>query len=411
MLTALSLQMLTDISKSRLSLHVRHLHIALAAVCYPWLIRENPSGTITSGQAHRQIQTYTEQWILRSTGRDLDMLTEALRNLGNNNEIVISDTDSGSRSRDGPDGTRDSDESKRFVEQMDRPRAMPRAYVWDAVLTVLRAIAAAGADIKGLELVLHHHTMPWTGSLKIPENLRDTLAPVLKNLEKLHLFGGDAMRHGDSARPFSHILSTLGVRDFVSYTSNLGELRYNGTPAGASTTEAAFLQWLALPVGDEQALLACGTGPGNHWSDEEVEILRSSPRAVALPCLRILSLGSLALKACLVEKLIVKFSPTVRELELGDIFLQVRPDEELASPWKKLLVNLTNHEPPLIFHRLRFGSLGYFPMAVLRNEPTWPGRDLIDGPIEYSGLDWKGLLADIMERMNLAQNGESQYVL
>ena len=412
MLTIFSLQALVDISKSRLGRHVHSLHIALETVRSPGLNRPGVrTRRITSGQAHRQIQSYTEQWIFRSTGRDLDMLAEALRNLGSLKDIVIRDSNSHGRIRDGPTASWNSYGSQTFLDQTNSLTAthhLPESSVWEVFLTVLRAIAAAKADIKGIELVLRKHEMPWTGSLYIPEYLRHILTPVLRNLEKLHLCSGDASRRDEATSSFGRILSTLGVCDLITHTSNLRELSFKGpTRGGRPLTETAFLNWLALPIGDEERLVTCRKGPGEEWNAEEEQILRSSPCAVALPHLTTLSVGRLALAADLLENLIVKFSSTVRHLELWRVSLYVGPHDEPASSWTKLLVNLINHEPPLNFHSLRFGKLYYLRDAALPNEPGGIENILIGDPIEYTGMGWKGFLAETMERMHKAQEGKS----
>lgn len=381
MLSPFSLQALIDISASRMGEYLRYLHIHVEEITNPRLGHHHYS-FLSSAQYHRHHELYREQVALKQTGQDVVMLAEAMRNLPNLEDVIIRDTNSPTRWRDGL-YTRWSYGRATVYRLTGVPCEVPAPFDFQAYavfLAVIRAVGAAAAPVKGIELLLRKKTIPWDGTFHIPAFLQPSVLPALAGLQKLHLCVGKQPRIAGQEDDFKSEVQSFALRRFLGYLPHLRELRCNS--AVDDRAQEFFLDWQARPAGSKPVFAL------RELSEEEQAIVDASPPSVALPCLETLSLGRSRMWPEMVTKLAGKFAPTLRGLQLWDIRL-CAADGDGKRAWTEVFGGLVDMQNVLKLRHLRIGRLGFeHPLHMVHG----PADGSIGFPpgdtIEYEGSDW-----------------------
>ncbi|KAI1435685.1 hypothetical protein GGR50DRAFT_655384 [Xylaria sp. CBS 124048] len=198
-----SLQALVDISKSRLGPSLTHLIIRLGRpVCFQEDHRrrippELASWAITRNHAYAECVSFHE---LITSGSDLEMLTEAIKNLPNLETIGMRDFDSESRHRDRtswngygcPSKLRNIHFILSIGGDFDR-EGIPLHYPSHVFLTILRAMGNAAVSGYGTKLtrfeVILHTCLLRDQAFKIPDRLSAGIQLALNKLTTIFLDG------------------------------------------------------------------------------------------------------------------------------------------------------------------------------------------------------------------------------
>ncbi|KHN95644.1 F-box domain, Skp2-like protein [Metarhizium album ARSEF 1941] len=353
-----SLQALIDISNSRLAHHLRFVHIGLDR------FSEGIQRPLPDDEKERRFrERYADNFTLWNTGHHRDMLAEAFRNLPNLEGVVIRDVNSQRRSRDGPNAEWHSygymtvfhDTGVSLSQGMTGiwNSGFPYQYCSQIFAAVLYALGAAKTKIKGIEILSRNSNHLRDFAFNIPEFLEPSVVPVLQGLEKLHLCIDLSWRSPHLGLPVHTDLSRDGpdlfIRRFLAHAANLRNLRIN-----------------------EQRTNCAGLLNLIDWMIDG----SSHGTAISMPRLEELSLGTMNIDSRRLLKLIAKFAPSLRSLELWKITM-VRPlPPSTPGPAPKEMGMLQQHwiEKPV-------------PAHVTFRE-TGPMR-------QYTGPDWKQFIAEI----------------
>ncbi|KAM3435219.1 hypothetical protein NHJ13734_005658 [Beauveria thailandica] len=397
-MTEFSLSALQAISRSRMAPHMRHLHIGLESISHARMCHTHRSPAAT----YRHNQLHTRHWILSTTGQDAVMLAEALRGLTNLEDVVLRDSNSTRRSRDGSGATWNSYGDATFTRETGTTLMNATVVSYDefasykVFIKTLQALAAADSQVAGIELLLRRHGVPWRGTFYVPEYLKPTMLPVLARLTKLHLVIGDDYRGWSDGDAFNARTWSFDLRKFLSYVPNLRDFRFNGY-RGDTLVFALFMEWLAM---DEGAPITCPvdliTDPG------ERAIIESSPLPVGFPHLARLSLGKIHLRPELLARLLRKFAPTLQDLALWDVTLRVDDQQELST-WQHFWQALTASDSGLNLHRLKVGRQKFEDTQVAQPRP--PGARFAGGrgEVQYEGPDWRAFVREQLETAEIVR--------
>lgn len=401
-LTEFSLSALLAISRSRLAPHMRHLHIGLETISHARMCHTHRSPAAT----HRHNQLHTRHWILATAGQDAAMLAEALRGLTGLEDVVLRDSNSTRRSRDGPGASWNSYGDVTFTRQTGTTLMNATVVSYDefasykVFVKTLQALAAADSPVAGIELLLRRHGVPWRGTFYVPEYLKPTMLPVLARLTKLHLVIGDDYRGWSDGDAFNARTWSFDLCQFLSYVPNLRDFRFNGY-RGDTLVFALFMEWLAM---DEGAPVSCPDGV-IITDPEERAIIESSPPPVGFPKLTRLSLGKIHMKPELLARLLRKFAPTLEDLALWDVTLAAEDQQELAV-WKRLWRDLARPESSgLNLRRVKVGRQKFEDSRAQQARPPaaqFGGR----GEVQYQGPDWKAFVREQLETADIVRFGK-----
>ncbi|KAI1482039.1 hypothetical protein F4774DRAFT_372986 [Daldinia eschscholtzii] len=274
MISEFSLGALLDISKSRFAPSLTHLIISL----------ERPPA-LPSLPIHMQIFSDAEQAVsynkireeymshqaLITTGRDLELLSEALCNLPNLKTIGLRDFNSSGRYRDGGDNTWHAYGAPTFLRETNQPLDQPRfarhlesslvesriQYVSHIFMTMLRSLGKVKethvrtqSETDGptrFEVILRSCHLP-SLAFNLPHYLESTIVPFLNDLKTLFLDLGPGS--------FSTLVISKGggyegylglpLVTFLSKTPSLEHLRLNFRNCAMDETKHLF-QWLTRP--------------------------------------------------------------------------------------------------------------------------------------------------------------------
>lgn len=402
-LTEFSLSALLDISRSRLGPCVRHLHVGLESISHARMCHTHRSPAAT----YRHNQLHTRHWILSSTGQDTVMLAEALKGLVNLEDVVLRDSNSTRRSRDGPGAAWNSYGDATFRAQTGTTLMNATVVSYDefasykVFLKTLQALAAANSPAAGIELLLRRHGVPWRGTFYVPEYLEPTVLPVLARLTKLHLVIGDDYRGWSDGDAFNARTWSFDLRRFLSYVPNLRDFRFNGY-RGDTLVFALFMEWLAMEPG---APITCPDGLITN--PEERAIIESSPRPVHFPHLTRLSLGKIHMKPELLTRLLRKFGSTLEDLALWEVTLAAEDQQELAV-WKRFWRGLAagTGEEELKLHRIKVGRQKFEDLGAGQARPPAARFAGGKGEAQYEGPDWRAFAREQLETAEIVRFGK-----
>lgn len=381
MVTQDSLQTLIDVSKSRLGKHLRFVHIGLE--CISDGVQHS---VLDDKEAARYKEHYTDNFTLWNTGYHRDMMVEAFRNLKNLEDVILRDFNSYSRSRDGRYGERHSygfttfyRETGVMLGQSSRNTwkfGFPNCYGSQVFTLVFSALGMAKTKLKGLEFISRRNSHLPDFAFNIPAFLQPCVLPLLGGLEKLHLCINLTWQYSLS-RTTSRLTPRLCIKEFLSYATNLKNLRINGYHDDY-TEQLALLDWMAS--GDSQS----------QESSTSISTNKQDNPVFSVPHLEELSLGTMAIDAPRLLNVIKKFVPSLRSLALWRIIMDqaLPPDTPpiaLHRPilWEPFLrqlseipdLNLVHFKAGMLQQRLEKSStpehIAFFTDSVVE----WSGAD------------------------------------
>ncbi|KAK2608709.1 hypothetical protein QQS21_002698 [Conoideocrella luteorostrata] len=312
MITQDSLQTLIDISKSRLSRHLRDVHIGLDR--FPEGSTRPLSDEVKEAKFR---QRFADNFTLWNTGHHRDMMAEAFRNLENLTTIVIRDFNSRRRSRDGDSAEWHSYGYTTIFNETGVSLNQGMTGVWNSGLpnqygsqvfaAVIFALGAANAKPKGIEIMSRNNNEMRDFAFNIPAYLQSSVVPILQGLEKLHLSIDLAWRCcnlGWSAHApgVTRAAPDLLIRQFLAHTTNLKDLRINEH----KTNNAGLIDLLDWMVGDG------GDSSSQSKSTQDAPV-------ISMPHLEKLSLGAMSVDAPRLLKLVKKFASSLKSLELWKV--------------------------------------------------------------------------------------------
>lgn len=378
MITQESLQALIDMSKSRLSKHLRFVHFGLNRFFEEF----NP--VAEDEKEDRLRRRISDIFTLWNTGHHRDMMAEAFRNLENLEDVIIRDSDS-RRPRDGPHAkwrscgyttalNETGDKMKYSDTFMRSVAGLPCRYSSQVFTAVIYALGTAQARPKGIDIMLTDDNSLTDHSLNIPDFLQPSVVPILEGLEKLHL----CIRVPFAPPPFPPRL----IQEFLPHATNLKSLRINEVLSHAAIM-GDFFDWIAGDL-DYQASTD-GTKQGDL--------------VVSMPRLEKLSLGTMCVDAPRLLKLAWKFAPSLKSLELRRVtlFQEAPPDMQTMSKpeesfWDPFLKDLTEI-PGLDLEHFKADMLGQRYDSDHHNATvSFKGYGDV---CEYNGSDWKRFIGEI----------------
>ncbi|TQN69706.1 hypothetical protein CSHISOI_05770 [Colletotrichum shisoi] len=407
MLTEFSLQVLIDISKSRLSDCLDHVIIGLNCFTRHYF----PPGKEACETRYREAQA--DHFSLVHSGQHVLMLTEAFRNLKNLQTVGIRDYNSKARSlRDGFTATWASYGATTLEKQTEVnlfrvPIDEIQAYTNKVFISLFTALGNAGARPKAFELLRKGQGVPSDDAFNLfTSYLGPKVAPVIEGLETFICvvnvangpFRTTAPTHGaEDNTAFSRRRHDYLLRLFLGYMSNLKHLRLNFShPGNNSDAVDHFINWLGTP-----AFKSPSTPP---IFDPQ---LPSPPPPVAFPHLEELNLGFLDAEPKRLIHLVRKLSPTLRKLEFWKLTLwnkaaegrgtEERRDHYKVNLWAKMLKALCD-VPNLNLDHIMIGSPAQ--RTFMTNTKVWfhskvaSPNDKVDKK-EYTGIDWKHFVEEL----------------
>ncbi|VUC21938.1 unnamed protein product [Clonostachys rosea] len=442
MISNFSLQTLVDISKSRMGRHLTKLQIGFEQFMPPHSIfahtvqmraREYRMKDIQDIVFHpsRTAKLYGNQCALWSSGAANEMLTEALRNLENLEDIVLRDCNSKRRSRDWPANEWRSygiitalREAGALVSLGSQSSSYQFANIADQIFTlVLHALGRANVKPKGIEIICRHscHLSDYTFAL--PQYSVPIVVPVIENLAKLHITVDGIEGSPDDIKNAETLFEK-----FIFHAKNLQDLRING-PTGRKGSLRPFLKCLGNtapnPAGQDNTapnpagqddMASDPAGQDNTAPDPAGQDNTAPDPAgqsiIQLPKLKVLSLGFMDSESELYLGVIKKFAPTLETLELWKVTMRQSaelresridlPDDDVAAcrHFCKELLGI----PDLNLHQL---SIGCMAEVDHRNAVT-PLSIHIDrkSQVKYIGIDWRHFLRALIPTLCLVPGTE-----
>jgi hypothetical protein len=379
MITDFSLQALIDISKSRMGPRIRRLQFGLEQIKRECLFH-------TSDHV---VEMFANQAALWNSGAQVRMMSEALFNLENLQDVVIRDFNSQSRNRDYPDNTwhsygytaardagADFNLTRRGYATMGTEVFDPAARTFTSLL---QALGEAGQRPKALELMFRQGNNLGDASFAIPSFLQPTVVPVLQNLETLHLCV--ALGRGTMTGEVNENDGAQFLCRFLSYTSKLKNLRINGLRT-LNPGMDRLLKHLADPN-----LPVAGLGHG-----------------ISLPHLTELSLGMMEIDKALFISVFKTLATSLVSLEFWRVLMVgiIDPEEYAADPksvkpiWHDFCQELIQI-PNLNLRHIMLGCLEDVNRASRpfdRKKLVFHGNGDSSEKLAYTGPDWKRFMQE-----------------
>ncbi|KFA62900.1 hypothetical protein S40285_02282 [Stachybotrys chlorohalonatus IBT 40285] len=407
-----SLQALVDISKSRMSHHLKCVSFGLE--CFP----NDMNRSLADPEKERHYrEVFSDTFVMLSTGQHVDMLVEAFTNLPNLEGIIVRDLNSRRRYRDGPNAewtsycapTLFSSTGFRLNAEAGGGWHMssPRTFGNQVFSSIFYALAKGGVRIKSFENMCTFRTQIQDFAFELPRSHRPEFINVLEGLEKLYVaidFGWRNWQGRNTHSTDSRPKLDTKLSKFLSYCTNLKALRINETEC-CDAHLLQFLTWLATPVKSAQSSPDPPQAEQQSSTTQQPMIGRTPP--IALPRLEKLSLGCMSVPAPLLHGVIRKFAPQLKSIELHRVvLLQPRSDDDDYSAIDDL--------PPKIIlwvdflKRLqRTPELDLEYIKISCPKQTWTTTsdsmqvrfDGKDAMREYRGSDWKHFLKEITPGM------------
>lgn len=374
MITDFSLQALIDMSKGRMGPRIRRLQFGL----------EQIKRDCSFHSSDHVVEMYANQAALWNSGAQIDMLSEALSNLENLQEVVIRDFDSQSRKRDNTVwhsyGYTSAIDAGAAFSMTRRGYATIGAEIYDPAArtfsSLLQALGKAGQRPKGLELLFRQGNNLSDASFAIPQFLQSTVVPVLQKLETLHLCV--ALGRGTMTGEVSQSAGAQYLCRFLSYTSNLKNLRINGL-----RTLNPGLDRLLTHLADPNLPVA-GLGHG-----------------ISLPNLTDLSLGMMEVDKSLLISVFKTLATSLKSLEFWRVMMvgTIDPEEYADDPKsvKPIWHNFCQELIQIPNLNIRHIMLGCLEDVNRAHRPFDRSRVVFGGNGErlaYTGPDWKRFMQE-----------------
>ncbi|RYP69033.1 hypothetical protein DL771_006359 [Monosporascus sp. 5C6A] len=325
MFTEFSLQALVGISRSRLAPCLKYLIISVERPTSSALVE--PDETVRNTGQYEKFSRFKEEFMshqsLKSTGRDFELLAEALQNLSGVRTVGVRDYSSNGRFRDGAGALWSSYGAPTLYQQTgfrtnNASFNYHSLYQCHVFQTILRALGKSPkVNAERFEVILRYNTLP-DQAFYIPQHLAPTLAPVLANLKALYLDLGDSMpptryASGDGVQ----CCYSVALMEFLSKLPALEQLRLNFQHYG-SVHASELLQWLSkrpdgpedrsgLALPEQRALQAANTP--------------KPPRPVDFPRLNQIDLGFITVKLHILVELYKRYQSTLRSISLHKVTL------------------------------------------------------------------------------------------
>lgn len=400
-LTEFSLRALVGVSRSRLAPYLTRLQIGVESIWHARTCHTHRSAAAT----YRHNQLHTHHWILAATGQDAVLLAEAMRGLTNLEDVVLRDTNSSRRSRDGAGAAWNSYGDMTFRQEtgwrLSNAAVTHDEYAsYKVFIKTLQALAASGARVKGVELLLRQHGVPWRGAFYVPDYLQPSVLPVLARLEKLHLTVGDNYRALSDGDAFNAITWSFELRQFLGYVPHLLDFRLNGFWGDTSVFDM-FMDWLAM---DEGAAVPCPDSIKDGGDAEERAIIEGSPPPIGFRRLQRLSLGRIRVKPATLVRMVGKFAETLTEFALWDMTM-VAADEGELDVWRGFWRDLADMET-LQLRRVKVGRQKFEDGEAGQHRP--PTARFVGGSVsevKYEGPDWRAFAREKLETAEVERFG------
>ncbi|KAJ6438183.1 integral membrane family protein [Purpureocillium lavendulum] len=393
MIAAISLQALIDISKSRLGPHLRHLLIGLDR--FP----DNFQRPLPDDDKERKFrQRYADHFTFWNTGCHRDMLVEAFRNLPNLETVVIRDFNSRRRSRDGARAEWSSYGAPTIFDETGiRLNQAMLATSWTSntnfqfssqvFALVIQALGAANVpNVKGIEVMAKNGNQLRDFAFNVPSFNEATILPVLQRLERLHLSINLGWRAQSS--PWTQVAAAAPdtmLRGFLCHCTNLKNLRINECH-DSPTAMTDLLTWLA---GDPNPV-----SNGSKSGDGRA----TGPAPPAMDKLEDLSLGWMSVPVAPLIKMLRKFAPTLRGLELWKMTLVMPfpPGSDPSDPPRVMFwtdfMNQLRQTPGLNLRHIKLGALKQAYLHRPEHHVSFKNRGI---EAQYTGQHWKDFVDEV----------------
>ncbi|KAI2618475.1 hypothetical protein GGR54DRAFT_157297 [Hypoxylon sp. NC1633] len=324
MQTDYSLQLLFDMSQSRLGPYLKNIAIGCEILCHISL-DDRCINTATELQRFSAINKFNQlcddQAILLSTGHAQLMLVEVFRNLPHLEVVEIC---SFSQDLYNPG----IGASQIFRETMVDIRSNVIAFTYNkadsasTLSNVLFALGKAGVRPKQLYLDMRITGLP-DAAFNIPSFMEKSVLPVLSNLERC-----DCRVALEQPRPFRTVVPTgkprpqpLPSYHLQTFLANLSQIKVLHLGAIDGANKYRFFKWLAAPVSTERY-------------DSPLEF--KPPSSPSLAKLTELRLSEVEIPFCDLISVVQKSSSTLRKLSLYKVTLITDPDDGWAGPCARL---------------------------------------------------------------------------
>ncbi|KAJ2994150.1 hypothetical protein NUW58_g1633 [Xylaria curta] len=365
-----SIQALVDISKSRLAPCLTHLIIHLE---HPNAL--GPPGTKTYEQAVRDNlyqAEYINHWEFITTGRDVEMLTDAIKHLPNLETIGMRDFNSRNRSRD--DTAWNSYGCPTLARKTSYLLVLPNTslhlfpsgrgpeYISHVFLTILRAIGntavhGCGPTVTRIEVLLHNCRFLDT-SFKIPDRFETGISLALSKLKALLLDGLCEDRPfffvNDVASGSKPIVGAgYFLSRFLEKASALEHLRLNFQFYTQHPTERILL-WLANARDPKDAQTSTIDSPTAANCVKASESLPAHfPPAPKFPNLRALDIGMATVTQAVLIALYTNYKSTLRDIQLHKMTLAT-PVNTKSNLWDRFCNKMRDVDLELTTFRLAY---------------------------------------------------------
>lgn len=412
MVSEFSLRALIDISKSRLASYLRHVHISLDQV------DETASSRVSMAPKTRRLyqQRLAEQSTLWTLGLVPKYLADAFSRLPNLETVALRDFNSTRRSRDGPRAQWRSYGSQTLADETGTRPVTNQLFNWGSAALLDRAdilfkaiihgLGLANVRLKNLEVMERNGNLLFDSAFYLHPDFAAAYAPVLGNLQKLHLCIDVYWATSPHAAQPYHQENLI---KFLSQCQGLEELRINGKRnsynKGSRMNLHLFMSWLA----------ASETKPLSQLQSADISIDdEEAPPAVEFPHLTNLSLGMMALTLNEAVHLITKFAGSLQYLELWrfQLIADTSSDVEVEGKKQNLYISLLKRllaVPNLNLRHIKLGMLlqllessGSFnkmqTIEFTKDEPVTNNENNATAPVarkptnnfmEYTGSDWR----------------------
>lgn len=360
MVSEFSLKALIAISKSRFAAYLRHVHISIDQVDETASFR----AMMTAENRRLYQQRLAEQNTLWALGLVSKYLAEALSGLPNLETVAVRDFNSTRRSRDGPRAQWYSYGAQTLAREtgalpvthhipnyesailLDRANSLFKAVIY--------SIALANARPKSIEVMERNGNLLYDSAFHLHPDLEATYAPVLANLQRLHLcvdvYWADSS-HG--LQPYYQ----QNLARFLKHCQGLEELRINGRRSSYSKGSRLNLHLLMSWLASSEAK------PLSELQSADVSIdSQIAPPPVEFPQLSTLSLGMMSITLNEMVQVITKFAGSLQHLELWRFQLKADPGTgaDVAEKKQNLYIHLLKKLlaiPNLNLRHIKLGML------------------------------------------------------
>ena len=189
MISNISLQALLDMSKSRMGSHIHRLQFGLHEIVEP----------DSDGHYYpRDMKVFSDHKELINSGRERQIIAEALKGLENLEDVVIRDFNSRTRTREGRFAEWNSYGATTLLEEYGIHTVVSLRSTGEKLFnTVLNALGDANVRPNSIEIMARRTASMCDYAFAYDPAVRPSVLPVLYNLTRLHLS-----------------ITTEGIRDF-----------------------------------------------------------------------------------------------------------------------------------------------------------------------------------------------------